>query len=50
MDRQEEIIAKLDEILEYLKSRKPEVDEKLHKMLACACNVPQEEADKLVSE
>lgn len=40
-----EIIAKLDEILEYLHTRKPEVDEKLALAAQCGC-VAKEEVEE----
>lgn len=42
MSKEDEIIKKLDEILEYLHSRKPEVDEKLDMAVKCVC-APKEE-------
>lgn len=44
MEKEDIIIKKLDEILEYLHSRKPEVDEKLEMAVKCMCG-PFEEED-----
>ena len=41
-EQYKEILEKLEAILDYLKNRKPEVDEKLQKMIMCACSLKDE--------
>ncbi len=43
MSKEDQILAKLDEILEYLHSRKPEVDEKLNMAVQCVCDPKDKE-------
>ena len=45
MEKEDIIIKKLDEILEYLHTRKPEVDEKLEMAVKCVC-APKEDEEK----
>lgn len=46
MDKEHaEILEKLDAILGHLKGRKPEVDEKLAKMLMCSCGPEEAHVD-----